>query len=95
MFRDKKSRIWLIAGLVLLFSGMVVAPALVWAETKTVTGMVVAEGDDLVLKADDGVYILEGEVEDMVGKKVKATGNVSKDEAGKMVLEVEEIAEAE
>lgn len=93
MLRGKKSRVWLIAGLVLLFSGMVVAPSLVWAESKTVIGTVAADGDDIVLKADDGVYILEGEVEGMVGKKVTATGEVSKNEAGKMVLEVAEIAE--
>ena len=95
MIQGKKSRVWLIAGMVLLFSAMIITPTLALAEAKTVIGTVAAEGDDIILKAEDGAYILEGEVENMVGKKVKATGEVSKNEAGKMVLEVQEIAETE
>ncbi len=95
MFQHKRSRVWLIAGLVILIAGVALVPAIVFAEAKTITGTVAAQGDDIVIKAEDGLYILEGEVEDMVGKKVKATGEVSKNEAGNMVMEVTEIAPVE
>jgi hypothetical protein len=61
-----------------------------------ITGTVAEKGDHIVLNADDGSYVLEGEVApEMVGKKVKVTGTVAEKDDMKVisVTSVEEVME--
>ena len=56
----------------------------------------VKKGDHIVLNADDGSYVLEGDVApEMVGKKVKVTGTVAEKDDMKVisVTSVEEVME--
>jgi hypothetical protein len=61
-----------------------------------ITGTITEKGEMMVLNADDGSYVLEGDVApEMVGKKVKVTGTVAEKDDMKVisVTSLEEVTE--
>ena len=90
--RNMKKMLGIVVCLMAL-SMMVFASVAVAADPVTLTGNVVAAGDNLQLQAGDQTYILDGATEDMVGKTVKVTGTVEENEGNK-VLVVDSIEEA-
>lgn len=66
------------------------------AEDSTITGMVEQTDNGVMIKAEDGDYMVAGEdLTPMVGKKVTVTGTVAESDAGKIitVMAVEEVTE--
>ena len=74
---------------------MIFSPPAAVADVKTVIGSVVEKDGEIVIQSAEGTYILDGYVEKFIGLKVKATGELAKDDSGALILLVDSIEEAE
>ncbi len=75
---------------------VVVATAGLAVATDPITGTIAQQGDQFVLDAADGSYVLEGDVTpEMVGKKVAVTGAVAEKDGMKVISvdSMEEVTE--
>lgn len=79
-----------------LFSSFLPSACSAASTEETIVGIVVKNGKNFVIEADDGDYIVKGkDLTKMVGKMVEVTGKVTESEKGDTIeaKSVEEIQE--